>query len=130
MDRVDELNERLSTRMTPYVNKTPNFNPRPASTKYATFPILDSRNKPGPNAIQATHLDVGVDNETELWRGFVPATGDAKYQVVGGDIGARPDPKHNLLFQTPTLVTERKVLVNAPNEFYNHTRTQLRNSQF
>lgn len=130
MDRVDELNDRLSTRMTPYVNKTPNFNPRPASTKYATFPILDSRNKPAPNAIQATHLDVGVDNETELWRGFAPATGDARYQVVGGDAGAKPHQAHRLLFQTPTLVTERKVLVDAPNGFYNHTRTQLRNSQF
>jgi hypothetical protein len=130
MDRVDELNERLSTRMTPYVNKTPNFDPRPASTKYATFPILDARNKPDSNAIQATHLDVGVDSETELWRGFTPATGDAKYQVVGGDAGAKPDPKHNLLFQTPTLVTSRKVPVEASNGFYNHTRTQLRNSQF
>jgi hypothetical protein len=130
MDRVDELNDRLSTRMTPYINKTPNFDPRPASTKYATFPVLDSRTQPGPNAIQATHLDVGVDSETELWRGFLPATGDARYQVVGGDAGAKPDPKHNLLFQTPNLVTERKVLVNAPNGFYNHTRTQLRNSQF
>jgi hypothetical protein len=130
MDRVDELNERLSTRMTPYINKTPNFDPRPASTKYATFPILDSRTKPGPNAIQATHLDVGVDNETELWRGFTPATGDAKYKVTGGDYGAKPDPKHDLLFQKPALVTSGKVLVPAPNGFYNHTRTQLRNSQF
>lgn len=130
MDRVDELNDRLSTRMTPYINKTPNFDPRPASTKYATFPILDSRTKPDSNAILATHLDVEVQQETELWRGFAPATGDAKYQVVGGDTGAKPDPKHSLLFQTPILVTERKVLVDAPNGFYNHTRTQLRNSQF
>lgn len=130
MDRVDELNERLATRMTPYINKTPNFDPRPASTKYATFPILDARNKPGPNAIQATHLDVGVDYETELWRGFTPATGDSKYKVTGGDAGARPDPNHGLLFQKPALVTNGRVMVEAPNTFYNHTRTQLRNSQF
>jgi hypothetical protein len=130
MDRVDELNARLSTRMTPYVNKTPNFDPRPASTKYATFPILDSRTKPEPNAIVATHLDVGVEYETELWRGFTPATGDSRYQVTGGDYNAKPDPAHNLLFQTPDLVTTGKVPVIASNNFYNHTRTQLRNSQF
>ena len=128
MDRVEELNERLATRMTPYVNKTPNFDPRPASTKYATFPIIDSRTKSDSNAILATHLDVEVQQETELWRGFTPATGDSKYQVTGGDAGARPDPNHDLLFQTPTLVTSGKVLVPAPSGFYNHTRTQLRNS--
>jgi hypothetical protein len=127
MNRVDELNERMASRMTPFVDKTPNFDPRPASTKYSFFPIVDLRTKPEPNAVQATNLDVG---ETDLWRGFTPATGDARYLVTGGTLGAKPDPAHELLFRNEALVTTGKAHVNAPETFYNHTRTQLRNSQF
>ena len=122
MDRVDELNERMADRMTRYINSTPNFDPRPACTKYSMFPIVDLRTKPEPNAVQATHLDV------ELWRGFTPSTGDDKFNVTGGTMGAKPDPQHELLFRTEALVTTGKAQVNSPDTFYNHTRTQLRNS--
>ena len=128
MDRVDELNQRMASRMTPYFNKTANFDPRSACTKYSMFPIVDVRTKSDPNAISAIHLDVGVDSETELWSGFTPATGDNKYKAVGGTVGAKPDQAHELLFATPTLVTTNRAHINAPETFYNHTRAQLRNS--
>jgi hypothetical protein len=42
-ERVDELNERLFQRVIPTNELQPNFDPRPVSTKYSLFPILDPR---------------------------------------------------------------------------------------
>lgn len=41
-DRVDELNTRIIDRVFPDIELRPNFDPRPVSTKYAIFPIVDS----------------------------------------------------------------------------------------
>lgn len=124
MDRVDELNERMARRLEPNANMTPNFDPRPVSTKYALFGIVDQRTKPEPNAIQATHLE--RTRADDFQRGFNPSVG-------GGDPSWVSDntpfgPNHQLLFQVPTLVTTNKFNVKSPEIFYNHTRTQLRNS--
>ena len=40
-ERVDELNDRINTRFYPDFPMQPNYNPRPVSTKYALFPIID-----------------------------------------------------------------------------------------
>lgn len=40
--RVDELNTRILDRVFPDVELRPNFDPRPVSTKYSLFPIVDS----------------------------------------------------------------------------------------
>ena len=123
MDRVDELNTRLASRLEPVANRTPNFDPRPASTKYALFGIVDARTKPEPNAIQATHLD--RTRAEDFQRGFTPMpSGDTS--LVSGD--TTPCSKHQLLFQAPTLVTTNNFNVKSAETFYNHTRTQLRNS--
>jgi len=42
-DRVDELNERASSRYFPAQELQPNFDPRPVPTKYAFFPIIERR---------------------------------------------------------------------------------------
>jgi hypothetical protein len=41
-DRTDELNLRMNARMFPDTDLQPNFDPRPVSTKYSIFPIVDS----------------------------------------------------------------------------------------
>lgn len=40
--RTDELNTRIMDRVFPDVDLRPNFSPRPVSTKYSLFPIVDS----------------------------------------------------------------------------------------
>ena len=40
-NRVDELNKRLRTRIHPSSMAPMSFSPRPVSTKYALFPMLD-----------------------------------------------------------------------------------------
>lgn len=42
-DRTDELNERMSARNMSDAPLEPNYDPRPASTKYALFPMADRR---------------------------------------------------------------------------------------
>ena len=42
-DRVDELNERIFSRYLPDNSLRPNYDPRPVSTKYAFFPVIDRR---------------------------------------------------------------------------------------
>jgi len=42
-DRVDELNQRLTTRNYPDIPLEPNYDPRPVPTKYAHFPIVNRR---------------------------------------------------------------------------------------
>jgi len=42
-DRIDELNTRIYDRFVPDAELQPNFDPRPVSTKYALYPILDRR---------------------------------------------------------------------------------------
>jgi hypothetical protein len=44
-DRIDELNTRIYNRFVPDAELQPNFDPRPVSTKYALFPIIDRRAK-------------------------------------------------------------------------------------
>ena len=124
MDRVDELNTRLASRLEPVANRTPNFDPRPASTKYALFGIVDARTKPEPNAIQATHLD--RTRAEDFQRGFTPMPSGDTSRASGDTM--QFGPKHQLLFQVPTLVTTNNFNVKSSETFYNHTRTQLRNS--
>jgi hypothetical protein len=51
LDRLDELNHRISDRNKPDFNLAPNFDPRPVQTKYVLFPAYDYR-KPSNVPIQ------------------------------------------------------------------------------
>jgi hypothetical protein len=44
-ERVDELNDRLSSRHFPDIPLEPNYNIRPVPTKYALFPVVNRRQK-------------------------------------------------------------------------------------
>jgi len=43
IERVEELNDRLSSRQFPDSPLQPNFDPRPVPTKYSHFPIINRR---------------------------------------------------------------------------------------
>jgi len=45
-ERVDELNDRISTRWFPDLAFAPNFDPRPVPTKYEVLPIINHRAPP------------------------------------------------------------------------------------
>ena len=40
-DRVDGLNDRIQGRQFSDIELRPNYDPRPVSTKYSRFPIID-----------------------------------------------------------------------------------------
>ena len=45
-ERVEELNRRIVDRVSTDAPLQPNFDPRPVSTKYALFPVIDRRRIP------------------------------------------------------------------------------------
>lgn len=57
-ERVDELNQRISSRIYSDSPLRPHFNPRPVLTKYSKFPIIDRRNE--PNIKIQNYLDYNV----------------------------------------------------------------------
>lgn len=64
-ERVEQLNDRISFRNMPDMPLEPNFDPRPVSTKYALFPIIDRRTPtntmimPFPNYILQHNFNPG-----------------------------------------------------------------------
>ena len=158
--RVDELNERINDRFVPDSPLEPNFDPRPVSTKYAHFPIINRRkmvNEPsipypeynqhinftpmtsrGPSSGYRKNVDVenGLRNqEYALQHGadqnvYVPASNSDLYRI---SIVSKPteQPHPNLFVQPqfssmPHPNVENSVI--GREQFFNHTRTQLRNA--
>ena len=63
--RVDELNQRIYDRFVPDANLEPNYDPRPVSTKYALFPMVDGRRSATVPIPQMANYEVAQS-------GFVP----------------------------------------------------------
>jgi len=63
-DRTDELNERILERNEPENPLAPNFDPRPVLTRYARFPMLDSR--------MPTNVPIQPSYNYSLHDGFTP----------------------------------------------------------
>jgi hypothetical protein len=57
-DRVDDLNERIQGRQFADIELRPNYDPRPVSTKYCKFPIID------PNMTLNRNLKTYTTNAT------------------------------------------------------------------
>jgi len=72
-DRVDELNDRIFARYVPDNNLRPNYDPRPVSTKYAFFPVIDRKI---PSEIPMKQY-LGEANEANQSNGFLPSTTNA-----------------------------------------------------
>jgi len=124
----DEINDRMSRRIIPDNVLQPNFDPRPVSTKYSLFPIIDrcteatiTKNKhdaytpssnfnPGDSAPVNGFLDnVCIESELrgnpykltggDLGHKFIPSTSGPLYNNTVGNPSDVPDSKHQLLFK-------------------------------
>jgi len=127
-DAGDEINYRMSRRIIPDNTLQPNFDPRPVSTKYSRFPIIDRRIQPtivnnrydayspsvnfnpGDSAPGNGFLDnIGIESELrgnfykltggDLGNKFIPSISGPLYSnAVGNPLEVR-DQKHHLLFK-------------------------------
>ena len=121
-ERVEDLNERIYSRLYSDSPLRPHFNPRPVMTKYSQFPILDRRVESkvpintyldytvgtasivGPAPIEGFQNNIGVESElrNQLYalssapqRYYVPSSSSDLYNVapVAGSLNeAQPFP--------------------------------------
>lgn len=157
-DRVDALNDRINDRVFPDVDLRPNYDPRPTSTKYSRFPTYTkpiNNQGPGilanyttPNFYAASNnapflrnidLETNLRNQTTaLQHGapqgvYVPSSNSDLYRIVtpgSSIVGEQPFPE--LFNQTKAQNTSTPSILKYPSignsGFFNHTRTQLRNT--
>jgi hypothetical protein len=141
-DRVDELNERIANRLEPN-NAQPNFDPRPTSTKYSLFPMIDRRildnSRP---AVKSMTRDVDTENVVRGHTQRLDAkdSGDKYTPALGSDMytgyvaSDTTIPRERaLLFQQFNQSLDQSIHPNlmssqiGTDRFHNHTRAQLRN---
>lgn len=77
-ERVDEINDRIYARSLAPAPLQPNFDPRPTSTKYALFPMLETK-KPIEEPLHQ-YLDYSVS------RGFNPGNGRSPVNTMINNI--------------------------------------------
>jgi hypothetical protein len=157
-DRVDELNERISSRHFPDHALQPNFDPRPTNTRYTMFPMVDQF-RPINEPIQiieqhnvstnfspatrkgpvSTYL-ANVNTETilrnqqfALQHGadqavYVPSSTSDLYRVEV--VGRQEVQPFERLFDRPSYKTTQPAIIQSlgKDRFNNSTRVQLRNS--
>jgi len=153
-DRTDQINDRIKDRQYPDTPLRPNYDPRPISTKYSHFPIIDRRvniSEPlhnyslgtssfSPYAKYGTTLpnvevEMNLRNQfVSLQHGanqgvYVPSSKSDLFQIPtysSSIIGEQPFPT---LYSIPQYSNNRVIDPSiGKNELFNHTRTQLRNS--
>jgi hypothetical protein len=73
--RVDELNDRISSRIVSDVPLQPNFNVRPVCTKYARFPIIDRITLPKVSIEHKTSMNYSVGNNFASMQSNGPVDG-------------------------------------------------------
>lgn len=157
-ERTDELNHRITERQFPDSPLEPNFAPRSVPTKYSLFPIINRQTpvkepslsypeynssvifNPGAGAHRSgfsVETETVLRNQTfalqhgAIQGAYIPASTSDLYKV---SIVSRPSQQPNpLLFER--LQFDSQPHPNVANtligreSFFNHTRTQLRNSQ-
>jgi hypothetical protein len=153
-DRVEELNQRISHRNIPSETLTPNYDPRPISTKYSKMAILD-HNKRIKTKLQDTNTPYSTTNtfnpgdRRAHWSGFasnvhleselrnqhrilgcsekniyIPSEGSDLFNVRVEQNKTEPK-SHRLLFQKPIFaLTDPNVCDIGDGLFHNHTRQQ------
>jgi hypothetical protein len=155
-ERTDDINKRIIDRMFPDVDLRPNFDPRPVSTKYSLFPIVDSYARttenykpyldyypevmfnpgnakaPVSGIINKIDMETELRNQTSLANKYIPPLDSDMYKV---EVKSKDDnaaiKAHPLLF-APFLVsssTNNEIHSSiGADRFHNHTRTQLRST--
>jgi hypothetical protein len=153
-DRVEELNRRLASRNVPSERLTPNYDPRPVSTKYSKMAILDHRKdsetkihkgtppfsigdtfNPGDRRSHWSGFAKNVHLESELRnqlyrlgcnedKVFIPNENSDLFNVHLAQ--HRTEMKsHKLLFQKPLFELSDPNVCDVGNGlFHNHTRQQ------
>jgi hypothetical protein len=157
-ERVDDLNTRLGSRQFPDSPLQPNFDPRSVPTKYAQFPIINRRTpvsdntqfypeynqtvnfNPCTDRAPIDGFKIEVENSLRnqhfaLQHGadqsqYIPSTNSELYRnTVLSRPAVQPYP---LLFANPQFSGQPNPNVEnsliGRDTFFNHTRTQLRNS--
>lgn len=157
-DRINELNSRLSERHFPDSPLEPNFDPRPVPTKYSLFPIINRRAPVRESAIPYIGYNVNVnfnpgsskaprsgnnvDLETVLRNQhfalqhgadqnvYIPQSNSDLYKT---SVVSRPSEQpypllfSNMQFSSSPHPNVANSIIGR-DDFCNHTRTQLRNS--
>jgi hypothetical protein len=141
-ERADELNERINARTIPDSPLEPNFNPRPVSTKYAQFPIVNRRKMVNEPSIPYPGYRNNVDVENSLRNQeyalqhgaeqnvYIPSSNSDLYRPT--IVSAPSEQPHPRLFEQhnfssmPHPNVENSII--GRDQFFNHTRTQLRNA--
>ncbi len=154
---IHDTNARINSRQFPDSPLEPSFSPRPTPTKCTIFPMVSQHNtgqepripypkyngdvifNPGngraPNSGFKVDLETDLRNQTSILHHgsnesvYVPSSTSDLYKV---SVISRPSIQpHPELFITPQF--DRSVHPNLTNttvgtdQFFNHTRTQLRN---
>jgi len=164
-DRVDGLNDRIQERQFSDIELRPDYDPRPVSTKYSRFPIIDPvtninsnfKNYNNINTLANNKIPVfyagstnapvlrNIDLETNLRNQthalqhgapqgiFVPSSNSDLYKIEiphSSNLGEQPFPElfHQNMFKTTIVPTITKYNSIGNMDFFNHTRTQLRNT--
>lgn len=73
-ERVDELNDRITSRNTPDYMLPPNFDPRPTQTRFTMFPALNTR-RPNSVSIESNYDYAAETNFTPPVGGRGPVSG-------------------------------------------------------
>jgi len=150
----DEINKRINLRYKPDSHLQPNFDPRPVSTKYSLFPIIDRR--PSPNVMKTKYdsyspshnfnpgndrapvngfLDnIGVESELrgnnyklaggDLGHKYIPSRDGPLYKNLVGNPLENPDPTHNLLFKQEKYVQMNTVNPSIGRDLF-HNNTRV-----
>ena len=162
-ERVEELNDRISSRSVPDSPLAPNFDPRPVPTKYHVFPILNARRpateialqpyppfsvqdnfNPGNRRAPPDSFVRNIDRESDLRNlgvvlqhgadqgVYVPDSSSDMYRISAVS-GSQMDPQpHPRLFRGVELPRVHPAVARLEqsnigrDNFFNHTRTQLR----
>lgn len=157
-ERVDELNNRIYERYITETPLEPNYDPRPVPTKYVVFPIMDKRPlmkqpkqqymdyntqtqfNPGNRISPFSGNNIDLENNLRnqyfsIQHGapqgiYIPSSNSDLYK---NSVISRPTHQpHPELFNTykwsssPHPNVANSLIGRDP--FFNHTRTQLRNS--
>jgi hypothetical protein len=133
-DRVEELNTRHTQRQFPDAPLEPNYDPRPISTKYSQFPVLNERKpiehtrelfvthtmnnfNPGSHNGPSSGYRANVDVEMELrnqnhplqngntMHTFVPSSNSDLYKTIVPVGASKPQP-HPTLFDKPSFSSQ------------------------
>jgi hypothetical protein len=150
----DEINKRINQRYKPDSLLQPNFDPRPVSTKYALFPIIDRRTtsnvmkqkydsyspsqnfNPGNDGAPVNGFldNIGIESELrgnnyklaggDLGHKFFPSRDGPLYNNVVGNPLETPDPKHNLLFKKNTYVQSNSIDPSIGRDIF-HNNTRV-----